>query len=204
MAFISTPNSIQLCFDFVTASQLWQFCLVFKKIAGILAPADLTTMSGIGSAWWTSDLAAVMTTDNVLRQVRATDVSIEGGGVSTATVGTAGAIAPPMLPLGTPIVVSLRTLKRGRSYRGRVYLSGVAEANRSSPTDLTAGFAGITLPARFAALQANAFAAGFDMSVASKQHNGLPTIPAEVNKVVAFVIDTHLDSQRRRLAGRGT
>lgn len=206
MAFIPVPNGIQLCFDFVTAGQFWQFCIMLRKPGGGVSPTDLSTVAGYGSAWWVSDLKTVMTTDNTLRQIRATDMTVQGGPLSTVSIGTTGAVAPPMLPLGTPVVVSLRTDKRGRSYRGRVYLSGVAEANRasSSPVDLTTGFAGTTLPARFAALDANLQSGGYEVIVASRQHNKSVTNPAATNRVTAYVIDTHLDSQRRRLAGRGT
>lgn len=206
MPFIPIPNGIQLCFDFVTAGQFWQICVNLRKVSG---PVDATALAGaasVGSAWWTSDLATVLTSDNTLRQVRATDMTNQGGSQVQTLVGGAGAVTPPMLPLGTPVVVSLRTAKRGRSYRGRVYLSGVAESNRASgsPVDLTTGFAGTTLPARFSALLSSLASAGFNMIVASKQHNNVPTNPAVTNDVTAFVVDTHLDSQRRRLSGRGT
>lgn len=203
MAFIPIPNSATLCFDFTSAGQNWQFCLVVRKSAGSISTTDLDILTAAGHVWWTSDLRAEITTTTTLRQVRATDQSVQGGAQDIETINEAGTGGAGITPLNAPIVVSLRTQKRGRSYRGRIYLSGIPQDALASPVDYTTTRAA-SVNAAFVALQADLDAAGFDLVVASKQHNGVVTNPAETNEVIAILTDVHVDSQRRRLFGRGT
>jgi len=203
MAFIPIPNSATLCFDFTTAGQNWQFCFTIRKSAGAITPTDLAVLSGEGAGWWTSSLKPLLSSGNVLRQVRATDQQVEGGAVDIETVGTAGTAGTSLQSLGSPLVISLRTAKRGRSYRGRVYLSGLMASELLSEVDYqTASVAAFV--AEFVEFKATLDGLGYDIVVPSKQHNLVETNPAEVNEVIAIVADTHIDSMRKRLFGRGT
>lgn len=203
MAFIPWPNGVQLCFDFATAGQFWQFCLGLRKSAGAPTVQDLQDIADEGADWWTDALKNNITDDTTLRQVRATDMTQQGGAVRYNVIGTAGAIVGNPMPLGTPLVVSGRTEKRGRSYRGRTYVSGLNVAGLVNATDYTAQDTA-NIVAAFGVLQTALDGMGYDMVVVSKQHNGVVTSPAELNEVVAWIGDVHLDSQRRRLSGRGT
>jgi len=201
--FIPIPNSATLCFDFTTAGQNWQFCLTVRKSSGGITPTDLATLTTEGEAWWNATLDSNLNNNTQLRQVRATDQQTEGGPVDIEIVGTNGTGGGTLMSLGSPLVISLRTAKRGRSYRGRVYLSGIPQVNLVSEVDFGATPVGV-YTAAFATLQASLDTAGFDVVVASKQHNLVETNPAETNEVIAIVADTHVDSMRKRLSGRGT
>lgn len=203
MAFIPIPNSASLCFDFLTAGQNWQFCLTVRKSSGGITPTDLATLTTEGEGWWTNTLKALIDASTTLRQVRATDEQTEGGPVDIETTGTAGTASGDGLPTNATMCVSARTAKRGRSYRGRKYLSGLLLQDTTD--QVTWGSSAVTAyPAAFATLQGSLDTAGFDVVVASKQHNGVETNPAETNEVIAWVTDDSIDSQRRRLKGRGT
>lgn len=203
MAFIPVPKGVQLCFDFVTAGQNWQVCIMLRKSAGDPTPTDLDTAANAGENWWGTTFRSLFSAQTVLRQVRATDMTVQGGPVSTLVSNTAGNGSGNGLPIGAAIVASLRTAKRGRSYRGRSYWSGLLLSAQTSPTDIT-GTVATAIGVAMTALQTTLDGDGFDMVVASRQHNGAVTSPAETNEITAFVVDTHFDSQRRRLAGRGT
>jgi len=203
MAFIPVPNSASLCFDFVSAGQNWQFCLTVRKSSGSITPSDLNILSGEGHGWWTSTLKALLGSWNTLKQVRATDISVQGGAQDVDIVSEAGTASGTIMALNAPMCVSLRTQKRGRSYRGRVYVSGIVQANMNDAVLWGSG-AVTAFPAAFATLQTSLDTAGFDVVVASKQHNLVTTNPAETNEVIAFTADNKIDSQRRRLSGRGT
>jgi len=203
VAFIPIPNSATLCFDFTSAGQNWQFCLTVRKSAGAITSTDLASIATIGGAWWTSDLRAEITTTTTLRQVRVTDMQVEGGQQEIDTFNQAGTGGGGITPLNSPIVVSLRTAKRGRSYRGRAYVSGIPQDALLNPVDYTVTRTA-SVAAAFIALQADLDVAGYDLVVASKKHNGVVTNPAETNEVIAILVDQHVDSQRRRLFGRGT
>lgn len=203
MAFIPWPNGIQLCFDFTTAGQNWQFCLALRKSSGAPTDSDLLAVASEGTSWWQSTLGNNIENDTTLRQCRATDMTVEGGPQNIQTSGVAGAISGTFMPLNAASVVSLRTAKRGRSYRGRAYVSGSPASALISDVDISSTQAA-NLASAFTTLQSALDALGFDMVVASKRHNNVTTNPAELNEVIAILCDQHLDSQRRRLSGRGS
>lgn len=203
MAFIPIPNGLTLCFNFTTDTSLWQFCLTLKKSAGAPTPTDLANVAAIGAAWWTSELKALISTGTTLRNVTATDQTSQGAPQAIDAVNEAGTLTGSALPAGSPICISFRTAKRGRSYRGRSYVSGRSDANIQTANTFNTTFLTAILGA-FNSLQGDLDVAGFDIVVASKQHNGVTTNPAETNEVIEIAADAAIDSQRRRLAGRGT
>lgn len=203
MAFIPVPNGIQFCFNFQTAGQNWQFCLMLKKSAGAPTPTDLATVVALGRSWWTSDFKPNFTSETSLATVTATDMTVQGGPQAVDSSASAGTASAGTMPMNAAVVVSLRTAKRGRSYRGRYYIGAIPLAQSASAIDVNGSYA-TALGADFVTLAASLDAAGFDIVVASRQHNGVVTNPAETNEVIAFVINNQFDSQRRRLAGRGT
>jgi len=107
------------------------------------------------------------------------------------------------MPMNCAQVMSLRTAKRGRSYRGRIFTGGWPAASLTSQVDFDAT-ATTNRIAAFTALQAALDAAGYDVVVPSKQHNLAVTNPAETNEVIAITADAHIDSAYKRLFGRGT
>jgi len=203
MTFIPMPNGMQLCFDFGQASQLWQFCLSLRKSSGPPLDSDLILVANAAADWWTNHMKVNLSDALTLRQVRVTDMTAQGAPQYILTDGTTGQSSADPLTTGSAAVVSARTAKRGRSYRGRVYLGGLTTDVVQTAADMS-GAAASTFGAAFAQLQTELDALGYDTVVASRQHNGVVTNPAELNEVIAWVVDTHFDSQRRRLAGRGT
>lgn len=203
MAFIPVPNGIQLCFMFTTDSQNWQFCLMLRKSAGAPEDTDLQAVAADGSSWWTSFLKGLLNSAVTLREIIATDMTAQGAPQYRLTINETGTKTGGCLPLGTAVVVSHRTAMRGRSYRGRSFLSGIATSDQNTVNTL-AGATASGIVTGFGSLRTLLDGHGYDHVVASRQHNGSITTPAVVNEVVSYVVDTLLDSQRRRLQGRGT
>lgn len=203
MAFIPIPNSASLCFNFVTAGQNWQFCLTIRKSTGAPTTGDLATLVTQGHSWYAATLKSLIYSSTSLKSIIATDQTVQGGPQAITTYNEAGTASGGLIPVGTPLVVSLRTALRGRSYRGRVYVSGLSSTFLTDAANISSGYAA-SFGSAFLTLLSSLATAGFDIVVASKQHNGAVTSPAATNPVIAFVVDTFLDSQRRRLAGRGT
>jgi len=203
MAFIPAVNGVELCFQFVLGGQNVEFCLNLRKSAGAVTSTDLDNAADAGHAWQNSDFLALLSNEIQHVATVATDMSVQGGPQSITTNATNGVISSPSEVASVAGVVSGRTAKRGRSYRGRSYIPGIPTNARLNPTDFTTAKA-TAIAAAFAALQVDLDAIGFDIVVASRQHNNVVTNPAEQNEVIAFVMDNHYDSQRRRLFGRGT
>lgn len=203
MPFIPVPNGIQLCFDWLLSGQFVQFCLQLRKSAGAVVPADLAQVTAAAETWFTGDYFGKVSPQALLRQVRATDLSVQGGSQDINPVGVAGGSGTVSEANNVSIVVSQRTAKRGRAYRGRAYTTGLDQAKRLSPTQVTSAYAAQILSS-FTGLQTTLDVIGFDVVVATKQLNGAVVNPAETNEVIAFVVDQNFDSQRRRLEGRGS
>ena len=203
LSFIPMPNGISLCFDFTTAGQNWQFCLNLRKSAGAPTDSDLANVCSTADGWWDGTFNDLVTDSTTLRQIRATDMTAQGAPQHVLSVIDAGTDTNVPLPLGTAYVVSLRTAKRGRSYRGRIYVGGQSGATQTDEVTMTSSRAS-ELAAAFLGLATSLDSGGFDVVVPSRMHNGVITNPAELNEVTAYVVDQKMDSQRRRLAGRGT
>lgn len=203
MAFIPVPNGIQLCFNFTMSGQNMQFCLTLRKTAGAPTVPDLLSMANTGASWWTATLKTRLSPAVTLNNVSATDLTIQGGPQQSVNVGTPGTSGTVPEANSICVVASLRTPLRGRSYRGRCYVPGIPSESRSTPTDVQSAFA-TNLAAAFGTLGGNTAALGFPVVVASRQHNGVVTNPATTQDVTSYVVDVHMDNQRRRLFGRGT
>lgn len=120
--------------------------------------------------------------------------------VSPTVVGTLGT---PSLPANVTVAVKLTTGIGGRSARGRIYTVGMNSASVSG-NSLAAG-----APAAFAAIYNSLItklAAGGTvdkLAIVSYCSNGFWRINAQVLPVLSASCDVNLDSQRRRLTGRG-
>lgn len=203
MAFIPIPNGASLCFHFTTAGQNWQFCLTVTFDSGDPSYSDLGDLAGIAYDWWGDSFQDDLTADNTLNEIVATDQTAQGAPAYPFSVSEAGTRASYAMPLNSPMCVSLRTNLRGRSYRGRMYVSGFPTTVQLSATDFTTAEVA-NVAAEFALLKSALNTGGWQWVVASKQHNGAVTTPAVTNLVSSIIVDTHIDSQRRRLAGRGS
>lgn len=98
-------------------------------------------------------------------------------------------------PGNVTLCVSLRTALAGRRFRGRKFFSGIPEnATASNLIDSSlAGFVVTGINNLIGALAGN----GFPLSIVS--YIGPTVTPVET----ALVTDLFVDSQRRRLSGRG-
>ena len=105
------------------------------------------------------------------------------------------------MPNATTIAVKKNTGRAGRSYRGRVYHVGLTEIqvqdNRITPTATAAiNTAYSTLITRYTAINC-------EWVVASTQNNNVPRVVGVATPIVGVSVDPVIDSQRRRLPGRG-
>lgn len=107
------------------------------------------------------------------------------------------------LPNNVTYTVQFKTNQRGRSFRGRNYVPGIP-AQSISGNSVSSGFRTGVL-AFYAELLALATAEGATWVVVSRFTNGAPRVTGVTTPVTtAATADTTLDSQRRRLPGRGT
>jgi len=202
---------------FIPAPNVGQFNLLFsldgQTVENVFhsrfaSAPDVTTLGLVGLAykdWWVDNMAPILSPDISLVQVVAVDLTTDSG--ATATVITdlphAGSNGESAVPNNVALCVSLRTANRGRSFRGRSYVAGLGESSVtvsrvntilvgqivSAYNELITTLQGIDAP----------------LVVVSKFHDRAARTEAVSTAVeTALCIDNVVDSQRRRLPGRGT
>lgn len=132
-------------------------------------------------------------------EIEATDYSREGGGqvVSDETFPIVGILASASIPSSNASVVTQRTARTGRSYRGRNYVPGLSfgtvtanELNADLITDLGLLYADIRTALALA-----------DMThvVYSLYNQGTQRVTPEATPITGTVVNSRVDTQRRRL-----
>lgn len=101
--------------------------------------APLTPGTALGYAdflhgEWGLHFSPLLTTGHVLSAVQVIDLNTLIGTEATSDIGdTPGTALPPTAPAATALVVTLATLNRGRSFRGRTYFSGQPRSQLVDP-----------------------------------------------------------------------
>lgn len=203
MPFISVPQTIQANLRLTYDGQEVENVLHFRTPAAV-TPADLAAVAEGVEDWWVTELAPQVPNSVVYREVYAVDLTTATGGVFTASGanGTTGARTVDALPNNCTIVCTLRTAFRGRSFRGRIYHIGIA---RDTVTDNTMGASDLAaLSASYAELMNSASFGGCVLAVASRYAANAPRVIGISTEVIdTLFADATIDSQRRRLPGRG-
>lgn len=169
--------------------------------------AALQTLRGVFDTWDS-------VTGKTLRIAACTLVRIRTRALDTANSATedwnlpaarAGTQGGSMLPLNSTFAIKLSTGLAGRSYRGRIYMCGISSVFLADSASITTAARDL-LVAGLNTLRTNIIAANaaWRMCVASTYTNGAwrtTGVCTTVSNAVATNLD--LDSQRRRLRGRG-
>jgi hypothetical protein len=206
MPFVPAPNIVMVEWRCTRNNQQIENRLMVDALAAP-TPAILQDIAQTAWDWWENNHANVISTEVNLREVVATDLSVQNGGQytyapDTTTVGTLGGFD---LPNEVSMCVSLRTGSRGRSARGRWYSLSVTDAqlsgtNTMSPAAITA------LTSSINALLTTLTNAGYAAVIVSYRTNNAPRPGGPVYFVItsATIVDDVLDSMRRRKPGVGS
>lgn len=203
MAFQAVPNTALVCINGTLFGQEIQNTLYFEKAGGYIM-ADLLDLAAVVRSWYFTNVMPILSNDYVFREITAQDISAEAGEIAfnTAGTGTAGGNTAPSLPGSVAIAVSFRTGLAGRSYRGRNYLSGLVEAGVTGNT--LADVTRTAITTAYAELLDVLSDTDFVWGVVSRVTAGLPRPVGIITAITSVIIvDAFVDSQRRRLSGRG-
>lgn len=119
--------------------------------------------------------------------------------VSTVQNGTASGMS---VPSGSTLVSTFKTAERSRNGRGRVYISGVPAPQLSDPIEVANSYLTSFITA-MSSLLTIATAISATLVVVSRVLAGIPRTTGVPIAVTSVTADRYLDSQRRRLFGRG-
>jgi len=163
-------------------------------------PADLDDAITAALAFF-NDLKAVLHPSYVLQNITATDVHVANGTqvvlpLTTSNVGTGTGAA---MPANAAVVISLRTSFTGRSFRGRFYAGALCGSNMADAQNV------ITSAASFYAGVFEDFITALNtinmtLVVVSRFAAGVARVTALATEIISVIVDTKIDSQRRRTA----
>ena len=203
MAFIPTPNVVKVDLTYNWNGQICQNVLHYDAgeaiIGDDLAPLAAALVAKMTGSYWTivSDQCSLYEMTLTLQ-----DSVSSAALVTSVGLPKVGTNASPSMPNNVSLCITKRTAKRGRSYRGRLYHVGLCENSVTGNNVATAhatiikDYWATWLSVSFAPKNAN-------MVVLSYQNNGLPRLEGEPTWIQGFTTDEVVDSQRRRLPGRG-
>jgi len=204
LPFIPLPFGVKIEVSWTTGSGV-AVCIHFvtKNAATAITNADLVALTDAADTWRLG-LRILQPATVAIAGIRATDWSSDTGGTSfqSPSVTVAGSDLQPALPQNVAMCVTHKTAKRGRSYRGRTYIPGLAEDVVATGDLLLAAKKTAALVA-YSSFDLELLAAGFTRVVASFHTLGAARVIGVGTPVTVSSIDQYSDSQRRRLAGRG-
>lgn len=203
MASVPVPNCALAEMRYSLDGQDVENTLWFRFQADIV-PSDLEDLGTALLSWWEANLRPLQPTALTLREVYMTDQTTPNGPSFTQLPlgANTGERAEAILPSNVSLAVSFRTNFRGRGFRGRNYVLGLTEnmvtANQVAPT-VVADYA-------IAYAQLPTFLEPLSIThvVASRYLGNAPRPVGVSTPVTAYLcVDGTVDSQRRRLPGRG-
>lgn len=204
MPFVPAPNIVQVEIRAVSDGQH----IENRIMVDVLTEPTAEILSDLATAvWnWCDDSYSLQLPDQVsIEAVVATDMSsAEGGQVTVAPAPLPGAVGGGALPLNATLCFSLRSTSRGRSARGRLYILALPATQVSQNTVGSTYTTNVTTILN--GLKDTIDALGYVWSIVSYIHDNEPRVGGPVYFAVnnVIVVDRTVDSQRRRLPGRGT
>lgn len=178
---------------------------LYVKKADAWNLVDLEEVATLVWDWWDASIAPMVSDAVDLVKVRARDMSAPNSWVYEYTDSTPvnGNVSAGILPGNATMTVKFGTGLAGRSKRGRNYVIGLTEDQVSG--DNVAGATVSAYIAAYEGLQTLLVAEGMAHVVASRANCTDPETPCSGNTytVINYSSDGVVDSQRRRLAGRG-
>lgn len=202
MAFIPVPNCFQVTMNATWLGQEVQN--VFHVRTDFDDPPPLPSVVATTFInWAVAELIPLVSDQVTYRSVIVTDISVPNGAQFSGAFPPAstGDQVSPSMPSGVTVAVSWRTGFSGRSFRGRSYHIGLVESQVDANEVASATLA--SLSGAYAQLVTDCATDGFPLVVASRYTNGAPRVNGIITNILSLIIDPSIDSQRRRLAGRG-
>jgi hypothetical protein len=204
--FIPAVDCVKVVLHYSWAGQNLINTLWYKNaVAGAFTSAQRGQLIDLLKGHWDTDLKPRIVSGVSLQAIEA--INQENASAPSSIVsypgGDPGTAAGDPFALNTALVGSWRTNQRGRSYRGRFYTPGITVQARNGDGAVTALFAGQVASALATFFGSDVAIVGIQ-SIVSHFANKLPRVTALVTPITAVIVETLLDSARRRLIGRGS
>lgn len=202
MAFQPAPGIWEVDVNMLVDGQICQNTLYFDRGEGPPVEAGAQTLAEAIEVWWGDFYAPLVSSLVRLRDVEVKSLDAQNGPGALVNSSLDGDGASPLMPNNVTWVVKFVTGNTGRSQRGRNYVVGLMEGsvlNNQINEALADQFV-----AAYEALFAIAAGLSLDWCILSRRSNNAPRaegVGFHINAVT--YTDLTIDSQRRRLPGRG-
>ncbi len=165
--------------------------------------SQLVQLGGVFKSWWQTNLLGGCSNTVQLIMIKLTDLTTATSPLYEYLTGLpiGGGNGSTAEPSNVTLAVKFTTNTRGRSYRGRTYHIGLTQ-NQVQGNVISVGQALYMRDGYFALIQAM-ITAGYQLVVASRRSAGAPRVTGISTVIIDVQVDITLDSQRRRLPGRG-
>jgi hypothetical protein len=200
MAFVPTPNGVEVTFK-GTQNDIPVVNVFHLDVHTSPDVTLLTDVLDVFGTWVASSWLTIMHTSYVLNQIIAKDISVVDGEevALNLTADNTGEGTGAPTAANAALVASWRTIKTGRSFRGRTYIGALSNAVLNDAQNVTLLFAGGVADLMTGLLEA-LDAAGYTLCVLSKYALGVARVAGLLTEIIGVVVDTKVDSQRRRTA----
>jgi len=205
MAFQAVPDTCQINIRFTRDGQLTENVLHATKEGGF-SLSDLEAVASTVNTVVPTVWMPILPVNVVYQETNVIDLSVEGGSQVTQSVvgGQPGSVGTDPLPNSSTLAIRLKSGIGGRHGSGRIYWQGFAQSDRASPNTIKPEVVATIISAIQDLIDALELIDAIVTIVSRFFANAARPegVPFVVNTITVF--DNSLDSQRRRLPGRGT
>ncbi|AXH79100.1 MAG: hypothetical protein [Circular genetic element sp.] len=203
--FQAVPNVMRADFRYQVGGQ---YC-ISSFYARKATPCTFTDVSNFATAmhddFWVTNLRPLVTSD--FSQNGVSGVALDAPdspffGLDAAGATQNGTESGMSIPSGSCLVTTFKTAERSRNGRGRVYTSGIPLNKMADPTEVTTDYLADFITA-MNSLITIATALSATLVVVSRWLNKVQRSEGVAIPITSITLDRYVDSQRRRLFGRG-
>lgn len=177
-------------------------CITLGFCKDTFSLGDIALLKTDIEDWLGTDLVPLQNPGMTWDEIVITNLTTVSSPSYEYSISEVGTLNVARMPNNVAMCVTFNTDLRGRSYRGRNYIPALTTGQSTSPVEWTASAIADMLAA-YAALAAAVDADGWTHVVLSRYNNLEQRTVGVATPVTGYAVDTSIDSQRRRLAGRG-
>lgn len=199
MANDVVPNGIKIEWNY-TQNTIPVVNRVYVTKTGAISSGDLDDAVIEALAFYNS-IRGFQHPSCILQDITCTDVSVANGVqvVLPLVTDNAGTGSGTAAAANAAMVASLRTDRIGRSFRGRFYLGGMTQNQLDTAQNFTTGSTATFASAWTDFIDALT-AVNMTLVVVSRFAAGVARVVNLATEIISVVVDTKVDSQRRRTA----
>jgi len=200
MAFQAVPDGIKVEFNAIQ-NGVPNVNVYHVKDTATHDDALLEAYADGFDSWWQADLQPILSNSYVLENITVTSLEVSTGPqfVKSFSSGHQGALTGEQVAGNAALVISWRTPSLGRSFRGRTYIGGLDAAATETSTTVTASFADAIVNAAENML-GMVESLGGALAVLSRYAALVLRVTGLLTEITSIIVDTKIDSQRRRTA----